>query len=153
DGVLALRQPGSALKPFVYELAMERLGFTAATVLPDVELFFPTRDGDYRPNNYDGRHHGPVRLREALANSGNVPAVWTVDAVGVSRMIERLGALGMTSIEKDAEFYGAAIALGDGEVRLLDLANDYATLARGGVWRPVRAVKAAVGKDGRPLDL
>src|SRR6185369_2058358 len=47
DGILALRQPGSALKPLVYELAMERLGFTAATVLPDVELFLPTRDGDY----------------------------------------------------------------------------------------------------------
>jgi penicillin-binding protein 1C len=153
DGVLALRQPGSTLKPFVYELAMERLGFTAATVLPDVELFLPTKDGDYRPNNYDGRYHGPVRLREALANSYNVPAVWTANALGASRVLDRLTALGFSSLDRDAEHYGAALALGDGEVRLLDLANAYATLARGGVWKPVRAVKAAVGKDGRPLKL
>ncbi len=153
DGVLALRQPGSALKPFVYELAMERLGFTAATVLPDVELFLPTGDGDYRPNNYDGRTHGPVRLREALADSYNIPAVWTVDALGPSRVLERLLSLGMASLDRDAEHYGAALALGDGEVRLLDLAAAYATLARGGVWKPVRAVKAATGKDGRPLPL
>lgn len=153
DGVIARRQPGSTLKPFVYALALERLGFTAATVLPDVDLFLPTRDGDYHPNNYDGRFHGPVRLREALANSYNVPAVWTAAAVGPGRVLERLTELGFTSLDKDAEHYGAAIALGDGEVRLLDLANAYATLARGGVWRPVRAVKAAIGKDGLPLAL
>ena len=153
DGVLALRQPGSSLKPFVYELALERLGFTAATVLPDVELFLPGKDGDYRPNNYDGRYHGPVRLREALANSYNIPAVWTADALGAGRVLARLGELGLTSLGEDAEHYGAAIALGDGEVRLLDLADAYATLARGGVWKPVRAVKAALGKDGAPLAL
>jgi penicillin-binding protein 1C len=153
DGVLALRQPGSTLKPFVYELAMERLGFTAATVLPDVELFLAGKDGDYRPNNYDGRLHGPVLLREALANSYNVPAVWTVEALGPARALARFTALGLTSLDREAEHYGAALALGDGEVRLLDLANAYATLARGGVRRPVRAVKTAVGKDGTPLAL
>ena len=153
DGVLALRQPGSALKPFLYELALERLGTTAATVLADVELFLPTRDGDYHPSNYDGRYHGPVRVREALANSYNVPAVITADAVGPARLLDRLHELGMRSLTDDAEHYGAALALGDGEVRLLDLANAYATLARGGVWRPVVAVKSAVGKDGAPLAL
>jgi penicillin-binding protein 1C len=153
DGVIALRQPGSTLKPFVYELAMERLGFSAATVLPDVELYLPTKDGDYRPNNYDGRFHGPVRLREALANSYNVPAVWTAAALGPARVLSRLAELGIATLHEDAEHYGAAIALGDGEVRLLDLANAYATLARGGVWKPTRAVKAAIGKDGSPLAL
>ena len=153
DGVLALRQPGSTLKPFVYELAMERLGFTAATVLPDVETFLPTRDGDYRPNNYDGRFHGPVRLREALANSYNVPAVWTADAVGPSRVLARLAEVGIGTLGADADHYGAAIALGDGEVRLLDLAGAYATLARGGVYRPVSAVREAIGKDGAPVVL
>ena len=153
DGVLALRQPGSALKPFVYELAMERLGTTAATVLADVELYLPTRDGDYHPNNYDGRYHGPVRVREALANSYNVPAVITADAVGPARLLDRLHEVGMRSLTEDAEHYGAAIALGDGEVRLLDLANAYATLARGGVWKSVVAVKGAVAKDGAPLAL
>lgn len=153
DGVIALRQPGSTLKPFVYELAMERLGFTAATVLPDVDLYLPTKDGDYHPNNYDGRFHGPVRLREALANSYNVPAVWTAAAVGPARVLSRLTELGITTLREDAEHYGAAIALGDGEVRLLDLANAYATLARGGVWKPTRAVLAAIGKDGSPREL
>jgi penicillin-binding protein 1C len=153
DGVLALRQPGSSLKPFVYELAMERLGYTAATVLPDVELYLPTRDGDYHPNNYDGRFHGPVRVREALANSYNVPAVITADAVGPARVLDRFHELGMRSLTDDAEHYGAAIALGDGEVRLLDLASAYATLARGGLWRSIVAVKSATTKDGAPLAL
>ncbi|WP_437496862.1 penicillin-binding protein 1C [Sorangium sp. So ce1099] len=142
DGVLALRQPGSALKPFVYELAMERLGFTAATVLPDVELSFPTPDGSYAPRNYDGRFHGPVRLRDALASSYNVPAVWTAAALGPERVLDRLRELGLRSLDGAPSRYGVAIALGDGEVRLLDLANAYATLARGGLYLPVRAVRA-----------
>jgi penicillin-binding protein 1C len=153
DGVLALRQPGSSLKPFVYELAMERLGYTAATVLPDVELYLPTRDGDYHPNNYDGRYHGPVRVREALANSYNIPAVITADAVGPGHVLDRFHDLGMRSLTADAEHYGAAIALGDGEVRLLDIAGAYATLARGGVWRSIVAVKSAIAKDKTPLAL
>ncbi|WP_437292229.1 penicillin-binding protein 1C [Sorangium sp. So ce406] len=142
DGVLALRQPGSALKPFVYELAMEQLGFTAATVLPDVELSFPTADGSYVPRNYDGRFHGPVRLRDALASSYNVPAVWTAAALGPDRVLARLRELGLGSLDGAPSRYGVAIALGDGEVRLLDLANAYATLARGGIYLPVRAVRA-----------
>ncbi|WP_437564982.1 penicillin-binding protein 1C [Sorangium sp. So ce542] len=142
DGVLALRQPGSALKPFVYELAMEQLGFTAATVLPDVELSFPTAEGSYAPRNYDGRFHGPVRLRDALASSYNVPAVWTAAALGPERVLARLRELGLGSLDREPSRYGVAIALGDGEVRLVDLANAYATLARGGVYLPVRAVRA-----------
>ncbi|WP_437539650.1 penicillin-binding protein 1C [Sorangium sp. So ce726] len=142
DGVLALRQPGSALKPFVYELAMEQLGFTAATVLPDVELSFPTADGNYAPRNYDGRFHGPVRLRDALANSYNVPAVWAAAALGPERILARLRDLGLRSLDREPSRYGVAIALGDGEVRLVDLANAYATLARGGLYLPVRAVRS-----------
>jgi penicillin-binding protein 1C len=153
DGVLALRQPGSTLKPFVYELAMERLGFTAATALPDVELTLPMKDGSFRPNNYDGRFHGPVRLREALANSYNVPAVFTADALGAASVKARLTDLGIGTLHEDADYYGAAIALGDGEVRLLDLASAYATLARGGVVIPPVAVKAAIDKQGEPIAL
>ncbi|WP_437805256.1 penicillin-binding protein 1C [Sorangium sp. So ce1078] len=141
DGVLALRQPGSALKPFVYELAMEQLGFTAATVLPDVALSFPAEGGSYAPRNYDGRFHGPVRLRDALASSYNVPAVWTAAALGPERVLARLRELGLGSLDREPSRYGVAIALGDGEVRLLDLANAYATLARGGLHLPVRAVR------------
>ena len=66
DGARALRQPGSALKPFVYAAAMTRLGMTAATALPDLELRLPTPEGVYSPRNYDGRFHGPVLMRDAL---------------------------------------------------------------------------------------
>ena len=143
DGVRAKRQPGSTLKPFVYGLGMETLGMTAASALPDVELALPVEGGAYAPHNYDARFHGPVRLREALGSSFNVPAVWTIDRVGVGPFVERLHALGFTSLTEAPSYYGPALALGDGEVTLLDLTNAYATLARGGVWRPVVAVKSA----------
>lgn len=141
DGVLALRQPGSTLKPFVYELAMERLGMTPATVLPDVELHLATPHGEFSPHDYDESFHGPVRLREALGNSLNVPAVYVADRLGPQAVLDRLRALGFT-LDRSADDYGAAIALGDGEVRLLDLASAYATLARGGTTMPVRAALA-----------
>ncbi len=147
DGVLALRQPGSALKPFVYGLAMETLGFGAETVLPDVEQEFQSESGAFVPKNYDERTHGPVRLREALGNSLNIPAVYTADRIGIARVRDRLVELGMTSLGRTDLYYGAALALGDGEVRLLDLANGYATLARGGVWLPPKPVRT-VGKAG-----
>jgi penicillin-binding protein 1C len=140
DGVLALRQPGSALKPFVYALAMEKLGMQPWTLLPDLPLRIEAAGhddsragGPYVPQNYDGRFHGPVRLREALANSYNIPAVYLADKLGPQAVLTQLRALGMHSLTKSAEDYGAAIALGDGEVRLLDLARAYSTLARGGL--------------------
>jgi penicillin-binding protein 1C len=148
DGARAKRQPGSTLKPFVYGLAMESRGFTPATVLPDVALHLESASGSFTPMNYDERFHGPVRLREALANSFNVPAVWTANELGVSRVLERLRGVGFTSLDGSPEFYGPALALGDGEVTLLELTNAYATLARGGVWRPlvyVREVKTRAG--------
>lgn len=138
DGILAMRQPGSTLKPFVYELALERLGMTPATVLPDIELHLMTPQGDFAPHNYDESFHGPVRMREALANSLNVPAVFVADQLGAAALVERLRALGF-SLDSSVEDYGAAIALGDGEVSLLELANAYATLARGGILKPIRA--------------
>ncbi|MGH7436109.1 MAG: penicillin-binding transpeptidase domain-containing protein, partial [Polyangiaceae bacterium] len=140
DGVRARRQPGSALKPFVYGLALERLGWTAATVLPDVELHLAVEGGAYSPMNYDERFHGPVRLREALGSSLNVPAVWAATRTGLGPLLERLHALGFESLSQTEDWYGPALALGDGEVTLLELANAYATLARGGVYRGVRAV-------------
>lgn len=153
DGVLARRQPGSALKPFVYGLAMERLGFTAATLIPDVETHFTTPEGDFAPNNYDSRFHGPVLLREALANSYNVPAVRTAAALGPDRVLARLRDVGFSTLDRGASDYGVAIALGDGETRLLDLAGAYATLARRGRFLPVRAVKSATLAGGGALAL
>jgi penicillin-binding protein 1C len=141
DGVRARRQPGSTLKPFIYGLLMERRDATPATVFPDLELHLADGSGTYAPNNYDGRFHGPVRMREALGNSYNVPAVLAAHQVGPGPVVERLRALGLGTLDLPAEHYGDAIALGDGEVRLIDLTNAYATLARGGVALPVRAVR------------
>jgi penicillin-binding protein 1C len=143
DGVRALRQPGSTLKPFVYGLAMESLGFTAASVLPDVDLHLDVEGGVYTPLDYDERYHGPVRLREALGSSLNVPAVWTANELGPERIVERLRQLGITTLKEEASYYGPAIALGDGEVSLLELTNAYATIARGGEWKPVVTVRSA----------
>ncbi len=141
DGVTALRQPGSSLKPFVYAEAMETLGYTAATVLPDVELHIPLPGGgDYVPHDYDTRQRGPVRLREALGNSLNVPAVYTLYQLGTARVLDRYHAMGFASLHETAETYGPALALGDGEVTLLEIARAYSTLARGGEARPLRFV-------------
>jgi penicillin-binding protein 1C len=155
DGARAERQPGSALKPLLYELAMERLGFDPATVLPDVELHLAVTGGmDYAPRDYDGHFRGPVRLREALGGSLNVPAVWTVNQLGVEAFLSRLRELGFASLGLDADHYGPGLALGDGEVTLLELVRAYSTLARGGVDRPLRVVQAVegAGRPARSLD-
>jgi penicillin-binding protein 1C len=152
DGVRALRQPGSTLKPFVYAAAMEHLGITAATLLPDVDLTLQTGEGPYRPKNYDGRTHGPVRLREALASSLNIPAVITAEQVGPGSVLDLLHRAGFSSLDGPAMHYGAAIALGDGEVRLSELAGAYAMLARGGERLPLSLVRRAFTLDGRVVE-
>jgi len=151
DGARALRQPGSALKPFVYAAAMDRLGFTAATLLPDLELRLPSEGGVYSPKNYDGRFHGPVRLRDALQNSLNVPAVYAASRVGPEHVLELLHRVGFASLDASAAHYGVAIALGDGEVKLSELAQAYALLARGGRFLPLRYYRAATLADGRAV--
>jgi penicillin-binding protein 1C len=155
DGARAERQPGSALKPFLYELAMERLGFDPSTRLDDVELHSQEGGQDYSPRDYDGIFRGPVRLREALGSSLNVPAVETVLELGVDPFLMRLRELGFRSLTKDARYYGPALALGDGEVTLLDLVRAYATLARHGVDRPLRFVSLVkrAGEGGGELAL
>lgn len=149
DGVLALRQPGSALKPFVYALGLEAGRIDAATLLPDVPLSIEGDDGVFAPQNYDGTFHGPVRAREALGNSYNVPAVWLADRLGVGTVLAGLRRAGFASLGEGATHYGAALALGDGEVRLLELAEAYAMLAREGRSVAARAVRALEGPGGR----
>ena len=132
DGVVALRQPGSTLKPFLYALAIEDLGMTTASFLPDEPSQFRTASGFYEPRNFDRTYRGQVRLSRALANSLNVPAVHVISQLGIGVALERLRELGLSSLERDAAHYGPALALGDGEVTLLELTAAYAVLARGG---------------------
>jgi penicillin-binding protein 1C len=137
DMVVSRRQPGSTLKPFLYALAFER-GYTAATVLPDIPRTYPTPTGSYSPQNYDRRFRGPVRARVALASSINVPAVELADWIGTGPLLSVLRQAGFESLDRDAAHYGLGLALGNGEVTLLELANAYRGLVAGGVWRPVR---------------
>ena len=135
DMVVSPRQPGSALKPFLYGLAFDR-GYTAASVLPDIPRAYATSTGPYQPRNYDRRFHGPVRAREALASSYNVPAVELADRLGTASLLRVLHGAGFASLTRSADHYGLGLALGNGDVTLLELANGYRALAGGGVWRP-----------------
>ncbi|CAN5319980.1 penicillin-binding protein 1C [soil metagenome] len=147
DMVVSARQPGSALKPFLYGLALDR-GFTAATILPDIPKSYPAAIGSYTPRNYDRRFRGPVRAREALASSYNVPAVELASRVGAGSLLHTLRLAGFESLRRDAEEYGLGLALGNGDVTLLELANGYRALANDGVWTPWtwRAAAASLGK-------
>ncbi len=136
DGAMALRQAGSALKPFVYALALDTRRHTSASILADVETDVPDGRGAYRPRNYDRTFHGPVPLRQALASSFNVPAVALARELGPATLLGALRQDGFATLTRDADTYGVGLALGNGEVRLTDLAGAYAGLARGGL-RPV----------------
>ncbi len=150
DGVRTPRQPGSALKPFAYGLALAS-GFTPATVLSDVETHLATPGGDWVPRNYDRRTHGPVRLRVALASSYNVPAVRLAEALGPDRVLEVLRAAGFASLDRSAGHYGAGLVLGNGDVTLWELAAAYRGLALGGVLTPPTAVLRRRDAAGREL--
>ena len=117
DGVTALRQPGSALKPFTYALAFER-GDSPATVLADVPSHFATAEKGivYTPRNYDGRYRGPLRVRAALAGSENVPAVAMAAKLGPASLLRFLRRAGFSDFGKTADFYGVGLTLGDAEV-------------------------------------
>jgi penicillin-binding protein 1C len=139
---IAPRQPGSALKPILYAAALDtsRLDgegetvqpWTAATMLLDVSTSFMTHDGQvYTPANYDLQEHGPVLVREALASSLNIPAVVTLDFIGLKGLFEQAAKLGITTLQ-DPERYDLSLALGGGAVRLLELTAAYAALANGG---------------------
>jgi penicillin-binding protein 1C len=142
DGARALRQPGSALKPFTYALGFET-GVTPATVLADVPATYPTASNGvvYSPRNYDGEFHGPLRVRQALAGSQNVPAVALAARIGVPDVLRFLKSVGISTLDKNAAHYGLGLTLGNAEVTLTDLVGAYAALARGGTWIQPRAVR------------
>ncbi len=151
NAAVAPRQPGSALKPFVYALAFER-GYSPGSTIEDAPTSFPAAFGHFVPKNYDGRFHGPVTLREALANSYNIPALKLVSELGVESVLERLRNVGLSSLSEDAAHYGVGLALGNGEVTLLELTSAYATLARGGDYlRPT--LLSGAQSHGRSLGL
>ena len=132
DAVRAPRQPGSALKPFLYALALER-GWTAATEIDDSPITTMIGHGLHSYTNYSRTFYGLVTLRQALGNSLNIPAVRTVHFTGVGRYMDTLHQLGLGSLDREQEFYGHGLALGNGEVTLLEMVHAYGTLANRGV--------------------
>ena len=137
DGVLARRQPGSTLKPFLYGQALAESRLTAASLLDDSPAAIPTQSGLYIPQNYDRHFKGWTSLRMALGNSYNVPAVRTVGMVGVNPFAQQLQQLGIR-LDRTGDYYGYSLALGSPEMSLLELTNAYRALANGGRWAPVR---------------
>lgn len=131
DAVTALRQPGSALKPFVYALALVK-GWDSTTLIDDAPLASPVGCGLHKFKNYSNIYYGPVTLREALANSLNVPAVKTIQYVGVDCFLNLLKQLGFAKLQRGADIYEEGLALGNGEVTLLELTRAYAILANKG---------------------
>ena len=151
DGVRALWQAGSTLKPFLYATALERGYVTAASLLEDSPLNLETAAGLYIPQNYDREFKGTVSVRTALASSLNVPAVRTLVLTGVDAFYTTLKTLGYESLTEDAEFYGYALALGSAEVSLLEQVNAYRTLANGGLASPLRFTTGHPAPKGRQV--
>lgn len=136
DAVVALRQPGSTLKPFLYAQAIAERRLTAASLLHDSPAKIPTQYGIYAPENYDQGYKGWVSVRQALGSSLNIPAVRTLLMVTPERFAAQLRALGF-ALPEPAGYYGYSLALGGVDVSLLQLTNAYRTLANAGVSSPV----------------
>lgn len=149
---LAERQPGSALKPVVYAAALQR-GWTPATIIWDTPVQYPAGDGTtYAPRNYDNAFHGPQRLRMALANSLNIPAIRALEYVGIQIFVDLAHRMGITTLN-DPERYGLPLALGAGEVKLLDLTAVYNTFRNGGRYRLPVAIMKVTNARGETLEL
>ena len=131
----ALRQPGSAMKPLTYSAGMEQ-GMTAGDIIWDT----PVTIDNYTPVNYDGQFHGPLRMRTALANSYNIPAVQTLRRIGVPYFLQIAQRFGIQSLGNDASQYGVSLTLGGGDITLMELSRVYATFANGGSLVPTTSI-------------
>jgi len=150
DGARALRQPGSALKPFTYAAAFDR-GLSPAAVLADIPSSFTWATGTWTPRNYDQRYHGPLLARAALACSVNVPAARVLQQVGPHELLDLLHRAGVMSLGESAERYGLGLTLGAGEVSLVELVTAFGALLRGGVQVSPSAWRAEVDAGGHVL--
>jgi membrane peptidoglycan carboxypeptidase len=126
----SLRQPGSSFKPIVYATGLEN-GYTAATIFNDKYVNFGGNP-PYAPRNYDGKFHGYVSMRYALAQSLNIPAVEMGKLAGIDKVINTAHLMGISSINNKPESYGLSLSLGSGEVKLVDMVSAYSVFSNGG---------------------
>ena len=152
DGVTALRQPGSTLKPFLYAQAIAQKRITAASLLEDSSAQIQTAGGLYIPQNYDHQFKGWVSARTALGASLNVPAVRTLVMVSPNAFHKQLIQLGLP-LKESGDYYGYSLALGSAEVSLLNLTNAYRALGNGGRASPTSLTPGAKPVLRNALDL
>ena len=151
NAALADRQPGSSFKPFTYLQAFMK-GWTPATMVLDVKTEFPVPGQEtYVPKNYDNKFRGPVRLRNALGCSLNVPAIKVIQFAGVGETIELAHRMGITGLSRGLEYYGLSLTLGGGEVNLRDMVNAYSTLANEGRYVPPQVLLRVTDSQGNVL--
>lgn len=153
---VALRQPGSAIKPITYVTAFKK-GYTPSTLIMDVETAFPggVDRPEYKPSNYDGKFRGPVQVRYALGNSINLPAVKMLAIVGVEDTLETAYDLGITSLKPTRETInrvGLSLTLGGGEVKLLELTGAFSSFLNQGFRVEPIAILKVEDKDGKVLE-
>lgn len=143
----ALRQPGSSIKPLNYALYFER-GFSPASIIEDKPLAIRLSSTEiWSPKNYDGRFHGTITLRQALASSYNIPSVLLLLQNGIRNFADFAQKLGITTWEDPSRF-GPSMALGSLEVRMVDLATAYSTFANHGTTTPLHTILRVEKNNG-----
>jgi penicillin-binding protein 1C len=136
NGAWVPHSPGSAIKPFTYLMAIER-GASAASIVADLPVEYSTPTGTYRPENYAHKLYGPMTYRNALGSSLNISAVKVLGSIGgADTLLTQLQVLGLSTLTEPAEHYGLGLTIGNAPVRLVELANAYACLARLGMDAP-----------------
>ena len=146
------RQPGSAFKPFVYATAFKK-GYDEKTIVIDEETNFGTPENPYIPQNYDGLFRGPVTLRQALAQSLNVPSVKVLaNFAGLKDSIQTAKDLGITTLTKPPSFYGLPLVLGGGEVKLLEMVSAYGVFASEGSHVPPVSILKIEDSSGNIIE-
>lgn len=144
----ALRQPGSAVKPINYALALEN-GANPDTLIKDGPIsFYIQGSGVWTPKNYDGRFHGTITLRQALANSYNIPAIILLSKNGVENMIKLGQKMGISTWNNSGR-YGLALTLGSAEIKMTDMAVVYGTLANSGITVPLNPILNITDSNGQ----
>lgn len=148
----SLRQPGSSFKPIYYSKAIDKHIITASTILHDSPITYKTPGTEvYSPKNYDGRFRGNVTVRRALSNSLNVPSVEVMSKVGVVEALQTAQDFGITTLDNSNSRFGLSLALGAGEVKLLELTNAYATLSNQGLKNTPTAILEITDKNGKTI--
>jgi 1A family penicillin-binding protein len=146
--VQAKRQPGSAFKPIIYAAALDK-GYTTVSMLSDTPIVVPDNNRYWKPDNYDGRFTGPIRLRPALAKSRNLPVVKVLRDIGIEYAVEYAHSLGITSNLNR----GLSLALGASGVSLLEMVQAYSVFANQGQLVRPRLIRKIADRNGNEIAL